>query len=186
MALGSRGLVVRPGYRFGDQRARQSRPRAFPIARPRRYRQAVIRVGAKQKPGERIRGSMEFSKLFPSLPNLITVARLLLAPLAVLMIASQRYVEAFLIFRHRGHIGRRRRLYRQTIQPDDGTRRLSRSVGRQGAAGLDLCDSGDFRRFAGGDRHSRRLSRSDDSERRRRFLAARQSCGDPARPRVED
>ena len=41
---------------------------------------------------------MEFSKLFPSIPNLITVARLLLAPLAVLMIASQRYVEAFLIF----------------------------------------------------------------------------------------
>jgi cardiolipin synthase len=41
---------------------------------------------------------MEFSKLFPSLPNLISVARLLLAPLAVLMIASQRYVEAFLIF----------------------------------------------------------------------------------------
>jgi cardiolipin synthase (CMP-forming) len=41
---------------------------------------------------------MEFSKLFPSLPNLITVARLLLAPLAVLMIASQRYLEAFLIF----------------------------------------------------------------------------------------
>jgi cardiolipin synthase len=43
-------------------------------------------------------GSMEFSKLFPSLPNLITLSRLLLAPMVVLMIASQRFVEAFLIF----------------------------------------------------------------------------------------
>jgi cardiolipin synthase (CMP-forming) len=41
---------------------------------------------------------MEYSKLFPSLPNLITLARLLLAPLAVSMIASQRFAEAFLIF----------------------------------------------------------------------------------------
>ena len=41
---------------------------------------------------------MEFSKLFKSLPNLITVARLLLAPLVVLMIGSQRFAEAFLIF----------------------------------------------------------------------------------------
>ncbi len=41
---------------------------------------------------------MEYSKLFPSLPNLITLARLLLAPLAVAMIASQRFAEAFLIF----------------------------------------------------------------------------------------
>jgi len=41
---------------------------------------------------------MELSKLFPSIPNLITLARLLLAPLVVLMIASQRFAEAFLIF----------------------------------------------------------------------------------------
>jgi cardiolipin synthase len=41
---------------------------------------------------------MEYSKLFKSLPNLITVARLLLAPLVVLMIGSQRFAEAFLIF----------------------------------------------------------------------------------------
>jgi CDP-alcohol phosphatidyltransferase len=41
---------------------------------------------------------MEVSKLFVSLPNLITLVRLLLAPLAVSMIASQRFVEAFLIF----------------------------------------------------------------------------------------
>jgi cardiolipin synthase len=41
---------------------------------------------------------MEFAKLFASLPNLITVARLLLAPLAVLMIVSQRFMPAFAIF----------------------------------------------------------------------------------------
>jgi cardiolipin synthase (CMP-forming) len=41
---------------------------------------------------------MENSKFLSSLPNLITLARLLLAPLAVLMIASQRFAEAFLIF----------------------------------------------------------------------------------------
>ena len=41
---------------------------------------------------------MELVKLFPSLPNLITLARLLLAPVAVLMITSNRFAEAFLIF----------------------------------------------------------------------------------------
>ena len=40
----------------------------------------------------------DFSKLFSSLPNLITLGRLLLAPLAVAMIASNRYTEAFVIF----------------------------------------------------------------------------------------
>jgi cardiolipin synthase len=41
---------------------------------------------------------MRYSKLFSSLPNLITLARLLLTPLVVLMIESQRFAEAFLIF----------------------------------------------------------------------------------------
>lgn len=41
---------------------------------------------------------MEFSRPVPSLPNLITLARLLLAPLVVLMIGSERFMEAFLIF----------------------------------------------------------------------------------------
>ena len=44
-----------------------------------------------------------------------------------------------------GHIGRRRRLYRQTLRPADRTRRLSRSPGRQGAAGLHLRHPGDRR-----------------------------------------
>src|SRR5579871_1992957 len=47
---------------------------------------------------EETRRSMQFDKLFASLPNLITLARLLLAPLAVLMIVSQRYLFAFVIF----------------------------------------------------------------------------------------
>ena len=41
---------------------------------------------------------MAHRKLFASLPNLITLARLLLAPLAVLMIVSQRFPEAFAVF----------------------------------------------------------------------------------------
>lgn len=41
---------------------------------------------------------MDISELYRSLPNLITLARLVLAPLAVSMIVSQRYVEAFVIF----------------------------------------------------------------------------------------
>jgi len=41
---------------------------------------------------------MDVTKLFASLPNLITLARLLLAPLAVSMIVSHRFTEAFLIF----------------------------------------------------------------------------------------
>ncbi len=44
------------------------------------------------------RRSMQFDKVFASLPNLITLARLLLAPLAVLMIVSQRFLPAFAIF----------------------------------------------------------------------------------------
>jgi cardiolipin synthase len=41
---------------------------------------------------------MELATLFAGLPNLITLARLLLAPLAVLMIVSHRYMFAFVIF----------------------------------------------------------------------------------------
>jgi cardiolipin synthase (CMP-forming) len=41
---------------------------------------------------------MNASWLFANLPNLITLARLLMTPLAVSMIVSQRFVEAFLIF----------------------------------------------------------------------------------------
>jgi cardiolipin synthase len=41
---------------------------------------------------------MDFAKLLAGLPNLITVARLLLAPLVILMIVSQRFMAAFVIF----------------------------------------------------------------------------------------
>jgi len=41
---------------------------------------------------------MNGSRLFANLPNLITVARLLMTPLAVSMIVSRRFPEAFLIF----------------------------------------------------------------------------------------
>ena len=41
---------------------------------------------------------MNASRLFANLPNLITVARLLMTPLAVSMIVSQRFVAAFMIF----------------------------------------------------------------------------------------
>ena len=41
---------------------------------------------------------MNGSRLFANLPNLITVARLLMTPVAVSMIVSQRFSAAFLIF----------------------------------------------------------------------------------------
>ena len=41
---------------------------------------------------------MNASRLFANLPNMITVARLLMTPLAVNMIVSHRFMEAFLIF----------------------------------------------------------------------------------------
>jgi cardiolipin synthase (CMP-forming) len=41
---------------------------------------------------------MDLTKLLVGLPNLITVARLLLTPSAVLMIVSQRFIAAFVIF----------------------------------------------------------------------------------------
>ncbi len=41
---------------------------------------------------------MNGSQLLANLPNLITLARLLMTPLAVSMIISQRFVAAFVIF----------------------------------------------------------------------------------------
>src|SRR5208283_4357319 len=41
---------------------------------------------------------MNGSRLLANLPNLITLARLLMTPLAVSMIISQRFVAAFVIF----------------------------------------------------------------------------------------
>jgi cardiolipin synthase len=41
---------------------------------------------------------MNFSQLTNNIPNLITLARMLMTPVAVLMIVSERYLPAFLIF----------------------------------------------------------------------------------------
>ena len=41
---------------------------------------------------------MDLSQLIANLPNLITLARLLMTPLVVAMIVSQRFVEAFVVF----------------------------------------------------------------------------------------
>ena len=41
---------------------------------------------------------MNIGRIFNNLPNLITLARMLMTPLAVLMIISQRFLPAFLIF----------------------------------------------------------------------------------------
>jgi cardiolipin synthase len=42
--------------------------------------------------------SMDFSQVLRNVPNLITLARMLMTPVAVLMIVSQRYLPAFLTF----------------------------------------------------------------------------------------
>jgi cardiolipin synthase len=58
----------------------------------------IAAVGARGRAmGER-RFFMSGSWVFANLPNLITLARLLLTPMAVTMIVSQRFVAAFLIF----------------------------------------------------------------------------------------
>jgi cardiolipin synthase (CMP-forming) len=41
---------------------------------------------------------MNFAQILSNLPNLITLARMLMTPLAILMIVSQRFLPAFLIF----------------------------------------------------------------------------------------
>ncbi len=41
---------------------------------------------------------MDFSQLINNIPNLITLARMLMTPVAVMMIVSQRYLPAFLTF----------------------------------------------------------------------------------------
>jgi cardiolipin synthase len=42
--------------------------------------------------------AMNLSQLIANLPNLVTLARLLMTPLVVAMIVSQRFVEAFVVF----------------------------------------------------------------------------------------
>src|SRR5579871_873379 len=66
------------------QKPRERKAKAAEAPRPRRIRSARL--------------FMDVSLLLANLPNLITVARLLMTPAAVAMIVSQRYVEAFLIF----------------------------------------------------------------------------------------
>jgi cardiolipin synthase (CMP-forming) len=41
---------------------------------------------------------MNFEQVLHNLPNLVTLARMLMTPLAVLMIISQRFLPAFLVF----------------------------------------------------------------------------------------
>jgi cardiolipin synthase len=128
---------------------------------------------------------MEFSKLFPSLPNLITVARLLLAPLAVLMIASQRYLEAFLIFVIAGisdgvdgFIAKRFNLTTELGAYLDPLADKALLV----SIYVTLAISGVLPAAIA----ILVVSRSDDSRRDRCFVAARQSRSDPTSPRVED
>ena len=41
---------------------------------------------------------MDFSQIAKNIPNLITLARMLMTPIAVAMIVSDRYLAAFLTF----------------------------------------------------------------------------------------
>jgi cardiolipin synthase len=76
------------------------------VAAPQKGRGADDRAGeasapAHERPTSAARGNSRFmtsSRLLANLPNLITVARLLMTPLAVSMIVAQRFAEAFVIF----------------------------------------------------------------------------------------
>jgi cardiolipin synthase len=75
-------------------RGQEERKRA--VFRRESRRIAANSAGAwRERKGRR---GMKGSWLFVNLPNLITLARLLMTPIAVTMIVSQRYVAAFMIF----------------------------------------------------------------------------------------
>src|SRR6185437_12406875 len=78
-----------------------------------------------------------------------------------------------------------RRLPRQALRHDHRARRLPRSAGRQGAAGLDLCDPGGQRPLAALAGHFGGLARRHDRRRRHAVLAGRQPGEDAAADRVQ-
>ena len=138
-----------------------------------------------RRAGGRIRGGVGFfmsgSWVFANLPNLITLARLLLTPMAVTMIVSQRFVAAFLIFVAAGvsdavdgFIARRFDLRSELGSYLD-------PLADKALVNLDVHRVGDDRRRVAGAGDPRRLARPDDPLRRAGFLAARQAGGDPAR-----
>ncbi len=62
-----------------------------------------IAIGASDRPHDRVCGrvpiaSMNRSKIFASLPNLITVGRLFLVPLVIELISDRRWMQAFAVF----------------------------------------------------------------------------------------
>ncbi len=72
----------------------QTRPAQFASRRFLRENRAASGLSE----GGEDRRFMKASRLLANLPNLITLARLVMTPLAVSMILSQRFVEAFVIF----------------------------------------------------------------------------------------
>lgn len=73
-----------------------------------------------------------------SLPNLITIARILIVPLAVWFIIGHQYGLALLAFRGGRHQRCRGWLHCPPLQPAIRTGFLSRPHRRQGAARVDL------------------------------------------------
>ena len=124
---------------------------------------------------------MRASRLFANLPNLITVARLLMTPLAVSMMLSQRFVEAFAIFLLAGvsdgvdgFIAKRFNLtselgaYLDPLADKALLNSIYITLAATGQLAAALRDPG-------------RVARPDDPVRSAGLVAARQSRGDPAR-----
>ena len=93
-------------------------------------------IGASS--GRTSRGAVRRAGIALSIPNLITLGRILLVPIVVWAIAVRRDVDRLRAVPGRRRQRRRRRLSRQALRHDHRTRRLSRSARRQGADRVDL------------------------------------------------
>ena len=122
---------------------------------------------------------MNFSQIINNIPNLITLARMVMTPVAVMMIVSERYLEAFLIFLLAGvsdgvdgfiarHYNLRTELgaYLDPLADKALLTSIYVTLAIYGVLPAWVADR-------------RRLARRDDLVRRPGLVAARQAGGDP-------
>ena len=145
----------------------------------------------RQEPAPPAKGRI-FRKIRPvagkrrvSIPNIITLGRILLVPIIVWAIASSQMEIAFAIFivagvsdAVDGFLAKRFNMASELWSP-------ARSPGRQGAPGLDLRGARHLGRGAALDRHPGGLARHHDRRRRDRVVAVRQADFDEAVDGVE-
>ena len=120
-----------------------------------------------------------------SLPNLITIGAARAGAGHRPLIATERWVTAFVLFIAGRRFGRASTDFWPALRPADGARRLSRPARRQGAAGLDLCRSAVIVVIPRLARDPRRVARHHDRGGGRDLLVARQAGRHSAAARLE-